>query len=87
MDKASSNIDSVNDPKTIISPDHSSEPIGNLNQDFESLNLDQKFEKLVEMKLPPDEWEEDDKPYVKEIKISMDKFYLFVCMKYLGMLD
>ena len=75
MDKASSNID----PRT--------ESIDNLNQDFESLNLDQKFEKLVEMKLPPDEWEEDDKPYVKEIKRSMDKVYLFVCKKYLGMLD
>ena len=44
------------------------------------MDLDQKIDRFLGMNFK--NWDANDKPYIKEIKMSNDGVYLFVCKKY-----
>ena len=48
--------------------------------EFQAMDLNQKIEKFYELKFKG--WKEEYKPFIKEIKMSNDGIYLFVCKKY-----
>ena len=56
--------------------------LSSVYQEFETMNLDQKFERFNELFPDYNNWE---RKYFNEIKMSNDGLFLFACENHIGM--